>query len=392
MKRLSTIKKYTAAGLAFGACFPIGALAFEWIRVGHQGITPSIQQLHMDNPILFMIDTAPIFLGLFAMFGGKAMTMAEMQKKELEEAFLDLQDKESRVQLLLDESDMHRAHVITLCEAIYDNFKEIDHFLDASIEHKSTLEHSSAEITSAISTLTTSSTQLSSKAQQGIDVLDTSERSLKALKDNLAHLSEGIQSVDTLSTDQLTTTTQFKSHAEAIMDVFSKINEISDQTNLLALNAAIEAARSGESGRGFAVVANEIRALSEYTKATIEKADLALSGFLSGTRSIDENQEKIVQTLKDLNGHRNIMHDQAQALSEHFKSLDIDYGHIVTLIGDEGEKIAIINQQISELRILSDQISAGMQTGAAAIETNRTSVSSLKTSTEKWAQQTDMNI
>ncbi len=49
-------------------------------------------------------------------------------------------------------------------------------------------------------------------------------------------------------------------------EVISGIETISMQTNLLALNASIEASRAGEAGKGFAVVAGEIRRLAEETQ------------------------------------------------------------------------------------------------------------------------------
>ncbi|MBS0448554.1 MAG: PAS domain-containing protein [Proteobacteria bacterium] len=48
-----------------------------------------------------------------------------------------------------------------------------------------------------------------------------------------------------------------------IADIIATIDGIAFQTNILALNAAVEAARAGEQGRGFAVVAGEVRALAQ---------------------------------------------------------------------------------------------------------------------------------
>lgn len=65
------------------------------------------------------------------------------------------------------------------------------------------------------------------------------------------------------------TVTELKENLDMINNLLYSIKDIAGQTNLLALNASIESARAGEQGRGFAVVAEQIRKLSEQSKAIV---------------------------------------------------------------------------------------------------------------------------
>jgi len=64
------IARYTLLGIAFGLIFPISALLLEIHTTRLPFEANSIIQAHIQNKLFFMIDTAPIFLGLFAMMAG----------------------------------------------------------------------------------------------------------------------------------------------------------------------------------------------------------------------------------------------------------------------------------------------------------------------------------
>ena len=87
--------------------------------------------------------------------------------------------------------------------------------------------------------------------------------------------------------------TRLGEKSKNIGQVLEVIRNMSEQTNLLALNAAIIAAQAGENGRGFAVVAEEIRDLSENTKASIEQIEDLIEAVQSEVKSTIDSITKI---------------------------------------------------------------------------------------------------
>lgn len=110
-----------------------------------------------------------------------------------------------------------------------------------------------------------------------------------------------------------------------INQIIGVIEEIGFQTNLLALNAGVEAARAGDAGRGFAVVASEVRALAQRS------ADAAKQ--IKGLITTSSQQVK----------------------------------HGVTLVGETGESLSRIVEQVSAIDGLVATISASAQEQSASL-------------------------
>lgn len=89
--------------------------------------------------------------------------------------------------------------------------------------------------------------------------------------------------------------------AQSIGKVTEAITEISEQTNLLALNATIEAARAGEAGKGFAVVANEIKELAKQTAESTLSIRTQIDSIQQSTGSTVTEIEEITKVINDVN-------------------------------------------------------------------------------------------
>jgi GAF domain-containing protein len=106
---LSFTVHYTLLGVLFGFVFPIMATGvLLWTEAMPISLA-SIVELDCTEPLLWIIDTAPFFLGLFASFAGR-------REDRLREAYAHLQQDERQLQQLTQQLQWRSAQLMTSSE------------------------------------------------------------------------------------------------------------------------------------------------------------------------------------------------------------------------------------------------------------------------------------
>lgn len=95
--------RYFFYGAIFGCCFPVISSIVDLLVQGLPFSIDSILQVQRTQPLHWVIDSAPLFLGLFAMLAGikqdEVMQMNQNLEKKVQERTLDLHEKNNELSL-----------------------------------------------------------------------------------------------------------------------------------------------------------------------------------------------------------------------------------------------------------------------------------------------------
>jgi signal transduction histidine kinase/CheY-like chemotaxis protein len=80
---------YTLYGALFGLMFPVVATLMASLLIHHSADLAALVDVQTSNPLIWIIDTAPLFLGLFARFGGVRQDRVNEYSRNLEDKVKD---------------------------------------------------------------------------------------------------------------------------------------------------------------------------------------------------------------------------------------------------------------------------------------------------------------
>lgn len=148
-----------------------------------------------------------------------------------------------------------------------------------------------AQQATAVNETSTTASEIAQTAKQATDhadaVIQMTQRSEELSQEGLRVVEEAVESAAALG-DQVkrisATMADLSERTLQVGEIIATVKDLAEQSNLLALNASIEASKAGEHGRGFAVVAMEMRNLAEQSKAAAGQVRAILSEIQKGAR------------------------------------------------------------------------------------------------------------
>jgi methyl-accepting chemotaxis protein len=225
---------------------------------------------------------------------------------------------------------------------------------DSAAEQSAAISQTSATVNELRAAADDTAQRARQVAQQASDSAVVSDEGTEAVTAIADAMEEIRARVDGIAREILT----LSERTQQIGAITATVNDLADQSNLLALNASIEAARAGEHGKGFAVVAEQVRRLSEQSKAATAQVETILNDVRDATAA-------------------------AVAASDQGTKV-VDQG--LTLTGRAGEGIRSLADTIREASAAAEQIAASAHQQSVGIDQIAQAMSNIDDGTAQFLE------
>lgn len=379
------IIRYTLVGILFGLCFPLGALSLDLFLNDLSWSLGHIQTVVVDNPLHWMIFSAPIFLGLFAGIGGISRNRSYHAYQEMKEMLITLEKKERENIDLLDKirkkHELQSEMVVRIDKttnvlnqtslSLNETMTVVSDHEDLLDDHLTAMFRNLDDITSFVNQIIKSTKDDHRAVVAMYEKCDVLQATSKSNFEVTRQIDLQIQK----SHDSVKAIEKTAKDAESIIEV---ITAISSQVDLLALNASIEAARAGEQGRGFMVVAGEIKSLSNQTQVATEDIHRIINDLLKGIRSISDQVMTLTENAQALNVSMSSTLDDLDAMYGSSQSLNQNFSmhkaQADMLENKSGEVSKLLDLTVKQSSLLSESLRESDQ----AVSSNNMQIIELK--------------
>ncbi|ELA3110785.1 methyl-accepting chemotaxis protein [Vibrio vulnificus] len=242
--------------------------------------------------------------------------------------------------------------------ALRDELASVESRSDTISNLTATQQQSTAMIATAMTEMASSANHVADSASDTANNTDEADKQSKHTQVLIHNTVSNIQGL----ASQLGTASQAVADLDKdvnnIVKVLDVIGDIAEQTNLLALNAAIEAARAGEQGRGFAVVADEVRNLAGRTQSSTKEIQLMINNLQQGSRNAIQTMEICAETSQSTVVESQTASDALQQIVQALESISTMSQQIATAAAEQTQVSDDIAQRINMIEDSGNQLTS----------------------------------